>query len=86
MTLSYPVRFIPADEGVQIIFPDLPGVVTEGADEEEALQLALPALEQALGGYVVDGRAIPSPSEICGAPTVTTARFNLLGLEAPDQL
>ena len=80
--LVYPIRIVPGDRGsVVAMFPDIPEAVSEGADEDQAVDGALPALEKALAGYVADGRPIPSPSDICGAPTVETARFSLIGLD-----
>ena len=82
--LSFPVRLIPTPEGrVRACFPDVPEAVAEGADEEDALNRAKFVLEMALGHYVVHGRQIPAPSDICGSPVVETAKF---GLAAPDSV
>ena len=80
--LSYPVRFIPTEEGrVLVCFPDVPEAEASGADEDEALNGARDALETALSAYCVDGRAIPAPSDICGAPTLTTEKFSVVGMD-----
>jgi predicted RNase H-like HicB family nuclease len=80
--LSYPVRLTPAGERmVMLTFHDLPEAVVVAADEEDAFARAGAALEAVLGGYVLEGRSLPAPSDVCGAPTVTTERFSLLGLE-----
>ncbi len=80
--LTFPMRIVPGDpDGVIACFPDVPEAESRGADEEEAVDGALAALEKALAAYVADGRAIPKPSDICGAPTVETARFSLLSME-----
>ena len=80
--LAFPMRIVPGDpDGVIACFPDVPEAESRGADEDEAVAGALKALERALSAYVADGRAIPTPSEICGAPTVETARFSLIGME-----
>ena len=80
--LAYPIRIVPDDHGgVFACFPDVPEAESPGADEDEAVGGALAALERALAAYVADGRPIPAPSDICGAPTVETARFSLLGLD-----
>ena len=80
--LAFPIRIIPGDpDGVIACFPDVPEAESRGADEEEAVGGALAALEKALAAYVADGRSIPRPSDICGAPTVETARFSLIGME-----
>jgi predicted RNase H-like HicB family nuclease len=80
--LAFPIRLIPGDpDGVIACFPDVPEAESHGAGEDEAVNGALAALEKALAAYVADGRPIPKPSDICGAPTVETARFSLLGME-----
>ena len=82
--LSYPVRMIPTDDGTVIIrFPDVPEAAGVGDTEQEALDNAKVVLEQVLATYCTDGRAIPTPSDICAAPVVTTEKFSLLGLEVP---
>ena len=74
--LSFPVRLIPTADGrVRALFPDVPEAVAEGADEEDALNRAKFVLEMALGHYIVHGRGIPAPSDVCGAPVVETAKF-----------
>jgi predicted RNase H-like HicB family nuclease len=81
--IAYPIRIVPGDDGgVIAAFPDIPEAESRGADEDEAVGGALAALEKALAVYVADGRPIPAPSDICGAPTVKTARFSLIGLES----
>ena len=80
--LRYPARLEPTDDGkVRLILPDVPEVEILAATEEAALGEAPGALETALSGYVVDARAIPTPSDICGAPMVETRRFSVAGLE-----
>ena len=82
--LSYPVRLIPGDDGsVTLTVIDIPEVVVVGADEDEVFRQALPQLETVLAGYVVEGRALPAPSDICAAPTVTTTQFSVLVLDLP---
>jgi antitoxin HicB len=74
--LSYPVRLVPTRSGrVKAVFPDLPQAVAEGRDEEDALFRARFVLEMCLGHLVARGERPPSPSDICGAPTVGTAKF-----------
>lgn len=80
--LRYPARLEPTDDGkVRLILPDVPEVEILAATEDAALDGAAEALETALSFYVVDARAIPTPSDICGAPMVETARFSITGLE-----
>lgn len=41
----------------------MPEATTGGKDQTEALQMARDALATALGGYVIEKRAIPAPAE-----------------------
>lgn len=78
--LSYPVRFIPTDEGVVLArLVDIPEVVGLGPNEDVAIEAARVVLEAVLGNICADGAAIPNPSDICGAPVVTTEKFSLEG-------
>lgn len=80
--LSYPVRLVPTDDGMVVVrFTDVPEAAAVGSSEEEAMQSAQQVLEAVLSAYCIDGRAIPAPSDICGAPTVTTMKFSLVGME-----
>ena len=63
MNVAYPVNLSPQDDGSLLVsFPDVPEALTEGRTPAEALEEAADALVAALGGYVRDGREIPSPS------------------------
>ncbi|HEU0099355.1 MAG TPA: type II toxin-antitoxin system HicB family antitoxin [Allosphingosinicella sp.] len=74
--LSYPVRLVPTKSGeVRAVFPDVPQAVAEGRDEEDALSRAKFVLEMCLGHMLARGELPPRPSDICGAPTVTTGKF-----------
>jgi antitoxin HicB len=74
--LKYPVRLVPTRQGkVRAVFPDLPQAVCEGADEVDALFRAKFVLEMALGHLLDHGQRPPAPSDICGAPTVSTDKF-----------
>lgn len=78
--ISYPVRLIPTKEKmVRAMFPDVPEAVAEGETEEEAIRSAKFALESALGHRLHDRKPLPHPSDICGAPSVTTEKFILSG-------
>ena len=48
--------------GHYVTFPDVPGALTGGSDEEEALEMAEDALVAILAAYVRQGEAIPIPS------------------------
>jgi predicted RNase H-like HicB family nuclease len=74
--LTYPVRLVPTREGnVRAVFPDVPQAAAEGRDEEDALYRARFVLEMCLGHLLARGERPPRPSDICGAPTVTTDKF-----------
>ena len=80
--IEYPVRLIPGDGGcVTLVFPDIPGASVVGSSEADVFEQAPQLLEKMLSGYVVDGRPIPIPSDICGAPTVTAREFGLVGID-----
>jgi antitoxin HicB len=75
--LSYPVRLVPTREGkVRAVFPDVPQVTAEGEDEEDAIYRAKFVLEMCLGHMVGRGEKPPVPSDICGAPTISTDKFS----------
>lgn len=68
---AYPVDLDADTNGTTLVtFPDVPGAVTFGDDEEEALMRAPDALETVLAAYVKDQRDIPAPSPAEGRPTV----------------
>jgi antitoxin HicB len=75
--ISYPVRLTPGEEGMVLVtFPDVPEAVACGRDEDEAIARAASVLELILGCYASEGRPIPQPSEICGAPAIVTHEFS----------
>lgn len=51
-----------SDYGVS--FPDFPGVVTAGADLDEARRMAEEALDFHVEGMIEDGEALPEPSSL----------------------
>lgn len=68
---AYPVDLDADTNGtILVTFPDVPGAVTFGDDEEEALMRAPDALETVLAAYVKDQRDIPAASPAKGRPTV----------------
>jgi predicted RNase H-like HicB family nuclease len=74
--LTYPVRLVPTRRGtVRAVFPDVPQAAAEGRDEEDALYRARFVLEMCLGHRLAHGEPPPEPSDICGAPTISTAKF-----------
>lgn len=76
--VEYPVRLVPGEDGMVLVtFPDVPEAVSCGAGEDDALAKAQDVLELILDCYRSEGRAIPLPSDICGAPRIGTRRFSV---------
>ena len=60
---AYPATLEPDEDGRPVVtFPDLPGAVTDGADEAEALREATDCLSEALATRITHGEEIPRPS------------------------
>jgi antitoxin HicB len=60
---QYPVDLTLDDNGTILVrFPDVPGAITYGENETDALAHAVDALETALSLYVSTKRPIPVPS------------------------
>jgi predicted RNase H-like HicB family nuclease len=62
----YPALFAYEDgrEGIGVVFPDLPGCVSQGDNDEDALRMAKEALSLHLWGMEQDGDIIPEPTLI----------------------
>jgi antitoxin HicB len=76
---SYPARIIPGEDGLVLVtFPDVPEAVVCGEGEQAALERAPDVLDVVLSGYAAEARPIPEPSDISGAPVVSTHRFGTL--------
>ena len=60
----YPAVFHYSDDGISIEFPDLPGCLSFGDDDNEAIHNAKEALELHLYGLEEDSMHIPSSSHI----------------------
>jgi antitoxin HicB len=60
----YPVVLTPDEEagGFVVSFPDLPEAITQGDDDQDALEQAADALDEALAGRIRRGDEIPRPS------------------------
>lgn len=59
----FPAIFEPGEiKGYSVVFPDLPGCITEGDTMEEALHMAKDALELHIYGLEEDEDIIPEPS------------------------
>ena len=65
---AYPVILTPAetfaaeDSGYVVTCPDLPELITEGDDTDEATAMARDALETVIRIYIDAGRPLPAPS------------------------
>ena len=72
------------DGGFVVTFPDIPEAITQGDSIEEALAMALEALETALEFYFEDKRAVSKPSKpkrgqhVVGLPASLSAKVLLL--------
>ena len=61
--MKYAAHLEPAEEGGYVVtFRDVPGAVTQGETEEEALEMAADVLVSAMAFYVEGGRPLPKPS------------------------
>ena len=60
----YPAVFSFDDDGISVEFPDLPGCLTCGNNEDDALRMAKDALGLHLYGMERDHDVIPSPSSL----------------------
>src|SRR5690625_4208118 len=60
----YPAIFDYADDGISVEFPDLPGCLTCGNTDEEAILMAKEAMALHLYGMEEDGETIPPPSPL----------------------
>jgi predicted RNase H-like HicB family nuclease len=60
----YPAIFDYQDEGITVTFPDIPGCITEGNTDEEALSNAKEVLELCLIGDEADENPFPKASSL----------------------
>lgn len=64
MKLIYPACFYPSEEGgYTIVFPDLPGCVTEGDTLSEAMDMAIDAASGWLLGEVEENKQLPKATD-----------------------
>ena len=65
MRYAYPCILTPEPEGGFFVqFPDVRGALTNGADREEALEMAEDALTVIMGAYVDNDEDLPTPSPV----------------------
>lgn len=60
----YPAVFYYEKGYIDILFPDLPGCVSQGKDDEEALKMAKEALGLQMWGIEQDNDPIPEPTPL----------------------
>jgi antitoxin HicB len=72
MRYVYPAQLNPEPDGsaVNLRFPDVPGALTWGDDQAEALALAEDCLVTALYGCIRYGEPIPRPGPAKGTPMI----------------
>jgi len=81
--VDYPLVIEPDDnETLLVTCPDLPEVTTFGKDEEDALQRAGNAIEEALAARMARRERVPAPSPLQGRkaaslPPLTVAKVGL---------
>lgn len=68
MRYAYPYDLEVAQDGVTLTFPDVPGAITCGDTESEAVSRAEDALVSMLAALVDDGAPVPVPSPPGGRP------------------
>lgn len=62
--MKYPIDIKPDTNGQYLVtFPDIPEATTAADTKEEALAMAIDALESALDFYFDDKRPVPAPSK-----------------------
>jgi antitoxin HicB len=82
--LTYPAKFKTDDNGaILVTFPDVPGAITFGYSEQDALAHAVDALETMLMAIIEDRDPIPAPSRLkrgqksVRVPALSEAKLNL---------
>ncbi len=60
--LEYPARLTKDGPNILVTFRDVPEAITFGANEKEALENAVDALETGLSFYINYGKDCPKPS------------------------
>jgi predicted RNase H-like HicB family nuclease len=53
-----------ANDGWDVIFPDLPGCVSQGDSPQAAMENAMEALALHIEGMVAEGETLPTPSAV----------------------
>ena len=61
--IHYSAVFFKGEDGYAVVFPDLPGCVTQGDTLEEATEMAIDAASGWIAIMLEDGENIPPPSK-----------------------
>jgi len=64
MKYVYPAVFSQENTSVGVIFPDLPGCVSQGDDYQKAFDYAREGLSLHIFGILEDGEKLPAPSRL----------------------
>ena len=76
---TYPVELKHDDNGtILVTVPDVPGAITFGENQEDALGHAVDALETMILAQMLDRKDIPAPSPASGRPTVRPTLLAIL--------
>jgi len=91
MHFSYPYKTEHVKDSIMVVFPDVPGAVTEVREDEVADEVIQDCLFAALGGYIAAKKTPPHPSPARGRPCVnldlvTSAKLTLAVAMAEQQL
>jgi len=85
MEYVYPAIFHKNDDGsYTVVYPDLPGCISEGKNLGNALVMAQSALKQWLGYLADKEQEIPSPSVLGDIKISTGELVNLICTEVKD--
>ena len=78
---SYPIELTPDDnDTIMVSFPDVPGALSFGENESDAIENARDALETVFSGLIADRKDIPRPSTPSGRITVSPSLLGALKL------
>ncbi len=83
---NYPVTLTQDGDSVMATFPDVPEAITFGHTEQEALEMAVDALETALSFYVDDRKPLPVPSAIPDLPCVRPSALESIKLAVYQEM
>jgi antitoxin HicB len=85
--MRYPVELVHEDNGtITAGVPDLPGTLTFGDDEAEALVRSVDAIESIIIGMMADREAIPPPSRPGKRPAVSLPALSVAKIALYDTM